>query len=48
MSTTDTNGTHTDSTAKALQDKGLDNYTLHGRRRWRGIGLASDDEGEDG
>jgi putative DNA primase/helicase len=31
--------------ASALQNKGFDNYTLSGRRRWRGISLAADDEG---
>jgi putative DNA primase/helicase len=34
--------------ATDLQNKGFDNYTLHGRRRWRGIGLAAEDEGEGG
>jgi putative DNA primase/helicase len=32
--------------ATALQNKGFDNYTAAGRRRWRGLGLAADDEGE--
>lgn len=32
--------------ASSLQSKGLDNYTSKGRRRWRGIGLAADDEVE--
>jgi len=31
--------------ATSLQNKGLDNYTQNGRRRWRGIGLAAEDEG---
>jgi putative DNA primase/helicase len=30
--------------ATALQNKGFDNYTAAGRRRWRGLGLAADDE----
>jgi putative DNA primase/helicase len=29
--------------AAALQNKGLDNYTLSGRRRWRGISLGADE-----
>jgi putative DNA primase/helicase len=32
--------------AAAMQNKGFDNYTQNGRRRWRGLGLAADDEGE--
>jgi putative DNA primase/helicase len=34
--------------ATRMQNKGLDNYTLHGRRRWRGVGLAVAVEGEGG
>jgi len=30
--------------AKALQDKGYENYTANGRRRWRGLGIAADDD----
>ena len=30
--------------ATLLQNKGLDNYTQNGRRRWRGIGLAATEE----
>lgn len=32
--------------AAALQNKGLDNYTSKGRRRWRGIGIPADDKVE--
>lgn len=32
--------------AKALQDKGYENYTVNGRRRWRGLGLTTDDQVE--
>jgi putative DNA primase/helicase len=34
--------------ATTLQTKGYDNYTVNGRRRWRGVALAADDEGEGG
>jgi len=30
--------------ATTLQNKGFDNYTSNGRRRWRGLGLATEDE----
>jgi putative DNA primase/helicase len=30
--------------ATVLQNKGFDNYTSNGRRRWRGLGLATEDE----
>ncbi len=31
------------SFATMLQNKGFDNYTSNGRRRWRSLGLAAED-----